>query len=161
MRYKVNIQNPNNFENIPNQFLIQRYVNTTLEDLKDSAELTIRIVTIDEIQTINKQFRQKDKPTNVLSFPFELPSSVQQTLDYPFLGDIIICHQVVCQEAQEQNKTSEAHYAHLIVHGILHLLGYDHIEEQDAEIMEPLEINLLSKLGFDNPYEPIDDPNHS
>lgn len=153
MKYKVSLQNPNNYKELPNLFRIQRWVNTCLSNQKESAELNIRVIDKVEMQSLNAKYRNKNKPTNVLSFPFELPKDVEAALPYPMLGDIIICHQVVCDEAIEQHKSLEAHYAHLIVHGILHLLGYDHIREEDAQIMEPLEIKILSQLGFQNPYE--------
>ena len=103
----------------------------------------------DEVHELNREWRGKDKPTNVLSFPFEAPPGV----DIPLLGDIIICAAVVEHEASEQGKALEAHWAHMVIHGTLHLLGYDHIEEGEAEEMEGLEIRLLAGLGYANPYE--------
>lgn len=157
MKFKLNIQNPYEYLDIPNQFVFQRWINTTLESLIDSAELTIRIVDESEIKNLNNQYRNKNKPTNVLSFPFDLPKDIIESLEHPFIGDIIICHPIVCLEAQEQHKALDAHYAHLTIHGILHLLGYDHIELADAKIMEPLEIKILDKLNYRNPYELYDD----
>lgn len=153
MKYQVNFQNPNNYPNLPNIFHIQRWVNTTLENLIDNGELTLRIVNAQTIQALNKQYRNINKPTNVLSFPSEVPEVVAKSLPQKLLGDIIICHEIIEKEALEQNKSQESHYAHMIVHGVLHLLGYDHIQEKDALIMEPLEIETLKKLGFTNPYE--------
>lgn len=98
---------------------------------------------------LNSQFRGQDKPTNVLSFPAELP----EILDIPLLGDIAICAPVIEREASQQNKSLKSHYAHMSVHGALHLAGYDHIEHKEAEEMETLEIEILGKLGFANPYE--------
>ncbi len=115
---------------------------------QDDAEVSIRIVDADESQMLNKQYRQKDKPTNVLSFPADFPEGV----DIPFLGDLVICASVVDTEAKEQSKTINAHWAHMVIHGTLHLLGYDHIEEEDAQEMEALEIQLLNQLGYPNPY---------
>lgn len=112
-------------------------------------ELTVRFVDADESQHLNLVYRDKDKPTNVLSFPSELPDFIES----PLLGDLVICHTVVAQEALDQNKPISAHYQHLIVHGVLHLLGYDHIAEQDAKIMENHEISILAKLGIDDPYQ--------
>lgn len=111
-------------------------------------ELTIRVVDEAESQALNHEYRGKDKPTNVLSFPFEVPEHVELSL----LGDLIICYQVVEREATEQNKTNLAHWAHMVVHGVLHLLGYDHIDDDEAEEMEAIEVKVLTLLGFANPY---------
>lgn len=111
-------------------------------------ELTIRLVETEESQQLNFEYRGKDKPTNVLSFPFEVPAGIPLQL----LGDLIICAPVVQQEAEQQNKTPEAHWAHMVVHGCLHLLGYDHIKDEEAEIMENLEREVMTTLGFSDPY---------
>lgn len=113
-----------------------------------SAELTIRVVNEAESQQLNNQYRQKNKPTNVLSFPFEVPAGVPCNL----LGDLVVCESVVLIEASEQSKKPEHHWAHMIVHGTLHLLGFDHIDPDDAEKMEALEILALSEFGINNPY---------
>ncbi|SMF54750.1 probable rRNA maturation factor [Alteromonadaceae bacterium Bs31] len=110
--------------------------------------LSIRIVDEEEIQQLNLQFRHKDKATNVLSFPCELPPEVNLDL----LGDIVICAPVVAAEAKQQNKEIMAHWAHMVVHGCLHLVGYDHVEDADAAIMEALEISILNALDFPSPY---------
>ncbi|AQU81795.1 MAG: rRNA maturation RNase YbeY [Halomonas sp.] len=111
-------------------------------------ELTIRFVDNSESQALNRDYRGKDKPTNVLSFPFENPPGI----DLPLLGDLIICHAVVAQEASEQQKSLTHHYAHMVIHGTLHLMGYDHIDEQEAEEMEQLERELLATLDIPDPY---------
>nr|BBJ04717.1 endoribonuclease YbeY [Marinobacter nauticus] len=116
---------------------------------EDPSEVTIRIVGNDESQDLNHQYRGKDKPTNVLSFPFEAPPGIT----VPLAGDLVICAPVVEKEAQEQHKEPVAHWAHMVVHGMLHLQGYDHIEDNEAEAMEALEVRLLAQLGFANPYE--------
>ena len=116
---------------------------------KDS-EITIRMVNSEEIHQLNSTYRHVDRPTNILSFPFELPEGVE---DLPLLGDLVVCKEVLERECKEQNKTLEEHFAHLIVHGCLHLIGYDHIEEEDAREMEPLEIKAMEELGYDNPYK--------
>lgn len=116
---------------------------------EDPSEVTIRIVDNDESRELNHQYRDKDKPTNVLSFPFEAPPGIT----VPLAGDLVICAPVVEKEAQEQHKELIAHWAHMVVHGMLHLQGYDHIEDNEAEVMEALEVRLLSQLGFANPYE--------
>lgn len=111
-------------------------------------ELTLRIVDAAESRELNSTYRGKDKPTNVLSFPFEGPEDIPLAL----LGDLVICAPVVQQEAAEQNKAITAHWAHMVIHGTLHLLGYDHIEEQQAQQMEALEVQILASLGFADPY---------
>jgi len=121
---------------------------TSRTDIEEP-ELTVRIVDEEESQQLNFEYRGKDKPTNVLSFPFEAPAHVP----LPLLGDLIVCKQVVAREAVEQGKTSQAHWAHMIVHGCLHLLGYDHIEDEEAEEMEGIERIVLADLGFEDPYK--------
>lgn len=155
MNHKINLQNPENEPDLPSLLQLQRWVSVTLETFKPSAEVTIRFVSVKESQTLNYRYRQQNKPTNVLSFPSHVPEAITKTLPYEYLGDLIICPAVVVEESQQQNKTLSAHYTHLVVHGILHLLGYDHIKTEDANIMEPLEINILSKLGLRNPYEVV------
>ena len=139
-------------DNLPNEDQITRWAQGALQGAgyeASEAELTVRFVDNAEIQDLNKTYRHKDYPTNILSFPFECPDGVE----LPLLGDLIIAKAVVEKEALEQQKTLEEHYAHLIVHGVLHLLGYDHIESEDATIMEPLEISIVQSLGYDNPYK--------
>lgn len=116
-------------------------------------EVAIRLVDEEESHALNLQYRGKDKPTNVLSFPSDLPDEVLTSLKREPLGDIIICVPVVLAEATEQHKTAIAHWAHLTIHGILHLLGFDHIDDEEAEEMEALEIDALQELGINNPYE--------
>ena len=115
---------------------------------REEAELTVRIVENDESQQLNHQYREKNKPTNVLSFPFQNPPGI--TL--PLLGDLVICKKVVENESLEQNKTLTEHWAHMLIHGTLHLLGYDHVDPQEAVEMESLETKLLIELGFADPY---------
>lgn len=112
------------------------------------AELTIRMVEPVESQTLNRNYRGKDKPTNVLSFQSDIPPDIP----IPLLGDLIICSNVVKQEALDQNKHLQAHWAHMIMHGCLHLLNFDHINDDEAKEMEALEIRLLNAIGFGNPY---------
>ncbi len=135
-------------ENIPNECSFKQWLDAALSQYNKPFELTIRVVTIDESQALNHQYRDKNKPTNVLSFPFEVPEGIELAL----IGDLVICAEVVEQEAKAQNKALTAHWAHMVIHGCLHLLGYDHIEDDEAQEMESLEIDILAKLGFNNPY---------
>jgi probable rRNA maturation factor len=112
------------------------------------AELAVRIVDADEGRQFNRSYRGKDYATNVLSFPAELPHGVK----LPLLGDLVICAPVVAREAAEQGKSTRDHYAHLTIHGVLHLLGYDHENRQDAQKMEALEQRILAGLDIANPY---------
>lgn len=133
----------------PTRTQIRQWAKQTLDIQKMSdKQLTIRLVNKTESQQLNSTYRHKDKPTNVLSFPMDAPPGVQ----IPILGDIILCGDVINNEAMTQGKSFEAHWAHMVVHGILHLLGYDHIDDTEAEIMERQEIAILHKLGFADPY---------
>lgn len=132
----------------PSPSLIRSWVEAALQDRREVAELTVRIVGTDEIRQLNHRYRHQDKPTNVLSFPFDAPAG----LELPLLGDVVICADVVRREALEQGKPVEAHWAHMVVHGVLHLLGYDHVNECDAERMEALEVEILRHLGIADPY---------
>jgi len=115
--------------------------------------LTLRLTDAGEMAELNQQYRGKAYATNVLSFPLEFPPDT----GIPYIGDIVICPEVVAREAAEQGKPLDAHYAHLTVHGVLHLLGYDHENETDAEEMETLETQILAKLGYPDPYQPIEE----
>ncbi len=114
------------------------------------ADLAIRLVDSKEGCALNRHYRGKDYATNVLSFPAELPEGVDMPL--PLLGDLVICAPVVAREAKEQGKLLNAHYAHLTVHGVLHLLGLDHENDREAEIMEQIEREVLAELGYEDPY---------
>ena len=114
------------------------------------ADLAIRLVDSKEALSLNRHYRGKEYPTNVLSFPAELPDGVDMPM--PLLGDLVICAPVVAREAEEQGKALNAHYAHLTVHGVLHLLGLDHEDDREADAMELLEREILAGLGFDDPY---------
>ena len=156
----LDIQKVIDSDTIPASKIIEHWVKTTLltesPELEPDTELelTIRIVDQDEIQTLNKTYRHKDKPTNVLSFPYEgFDFDVPEEVQLPLLGDLIICHDIVVAEARQQAKTIEEHWAHMVVHGVLHLKGYDHLEDSDAEQMEALEVKILRKLGISSPYE--------
>ncbi len=140
--------------NIPDQAEMESWILTTLSTAKAAGDnqLTVRVVDESEIKTLNETYRHKSGVTNVLSFPFEAPPGVPIPLLETLLGDIIICAPVVQQEARLQHKQFLHHWAHLIVHGTLHLLGYDHLSEQQAEEMETMEINILVEFGIPNPY---------
>ncbi len=128
---------------------IQRWVEAALKyEQQDNVELSLRIVDEAESAALNKQYRGKDSPTNVLSFGCELPAEIELNL----LGDLLICAPVVMREAKEQGKTEQAHWAHMIIHGVLHLLGFDHLSATDAQNMEQREIAILAQLDFANPY---------
>ncbi len=131
---------------------IQIWVDAALEGLHQDKEIVVRIVDETECTWLNEQYRHKNGPTNILSFPFEMPEGVQD-MDLNLLGDLVICAPVVAKEAAEQLKTLEHHWAHMIVHGVLHLLGYDHIDDEDAERMESKEIAILKLLKINNPYQ--------
>ncbi|MDZ4263084.1 MAG: rRNA maturation RNase YbeY [Pseudomonadota bacterium] len=133
---------------LPTVETIKRWVDAALAGFVETAELTVRIVSRAEIQQLNRTYRHQDKPTNVLSFPFEVPPGVE----LPLLGDVVICAAVVEEEALEQGKPAASHWAHMVVHGVLHLLGYDHIDDDEADEMEGLEIEILAQLGINNPY---------
>ncbi|RZG73447.1 rRNA maturation RNase YbeY [Acinetobacter wuhouensis] len=134
---------------------LKKVIETTLRhiDTQSDCEIGIACVDNDESHKLNLEYRKKDKPTNVLSFPSDLPDEMAQILDTFPIGDLVICIPVVLQEAIEQQKTPIEHFTHMLVHGTLHLMGYDHeTSEEDAEEMEALEIEVLKKLGFENPY---------
>lgn len=135
-------------EETPEPPSIRHWVCTALSEQRPSAEVSVRIVSAAESAELNQRYRGKKGPTNVLSFPADIPDFVES----PLLGDIVICAAIVRQEASEQHKTRDAHWAHMLVHGTLHLLGYDHIEESDAAAMETLETTILGKLNFPPPY---------
>lgn len=116
---------------------------------EDEAVVSLQIVSSDEMQELNKTYRAKDQPTNVLSFPMELPEEVGINI----LGDLALCAAVIDAEAKQQGKQPVAHWAHMLVHGMLHLQGYDHIEDDEADAMEAREVEIMKALGFENPYQ--------
>jgi probable rRNA maturation factor len=135
---------------IPHEALFRAWIEAALNAAQEvgAKELSVRVVDNEESRALNYQYRQSDKPTNVLSFPCELPEGV----DCPLLGDLVICAPVVEKEALEQGKDPEHHWAHMVVHGCLHLLGYDHIDADDAVVMEALEVQILHSFGVADPY---------
>lgn len=137
---------------IPAANSFRRWAAAALDGRIREADLAIRLVDDREGRSLNRHYRNQDYPTNVLSFPADLPEGVK----LPLLGDLIICAPVVVREAADQNKKVNAHYAHLTVHGILHLLGWDHEDEREAECMEQLEREILASLGIADPYLALD-----
>ncbi|KAF1051961.1 MAG: Endoribonuclease YbeY [Stenotrophomonas maltophilia] len=134
---------------LPDEAQLRLWCETALHQRKADSELTIRLVDEAEGRELNRTWRHKDYATNVLSFPADVPD---EFLDIPLLGDLVICAPVVEREAAEQGKPAAAHWAHLVIHGCLHLLGYDHIDDDEAEEMEGLERELLAGLGYPDPY---------
>lgn len=133
----------------PTEQDFDRWVTVTLHNQDQHGDIGIRIVDAPAIQQLNRDYRHKDKPTNVLAFPFEAPPGTESDE----LGDIVICADVVIAEAQAQQKTAQQHWAHMTIHATLHLLGFDHQTDAEAEEMEALEIHLLDHLEYPNPYE--------
>lgn len=137
---------------VPAAASFRKWVSAALTGRIREADLAIRVVGEDEGRSLNRHYRGKDYATNVLSFPAELPEGLPKGVKLPLLGDLVICAPVVAREALEQNKALSAHYAHLTVHGALHLLGWDHEDEREAEAMEQLEREVLAGLGIGDPY---------
>lgn len=137
---------------IPDESLFVQWCKAAILPYQESAELTIRVVDEEEGLALNSAYRQKDYATNVLSFPADLPD---EFLDIPLLGDLIICAPVVRKEAEQQKKAIEAHWAHMVTHGCLHLLGFDHEDQEDAIEMESIEQTLLMEQGYPDPYQEI------
>lgn len=135
---------------MPEEQRVLAWVSHILSVLNEApAEITIRIVSEEEITELNGRFREKPGPTNVLSFPV----GVEDEEAFTILGDVVLCAGVVVAEAAEQNKAVESHFAHMVVHGVLHLKGYDHVQDNQAEQMESLERNIMGQLGFPDPYQ--------
>ncbi len=132
----------------PDSKQFQRWLNQVADQLEASGEVCIKIIDETESRYLNHTYRSQDKPTNVLSFPSEVPDFVESD----HLGDLAICASVVEQEAKDQGKAVSDHWAHMSIHGLLHLLGYDHIEVEDAELMESLETSILANLSIKDPY---------
>jgi probable rRNA maturation factor len=158
---ELELQNPYDFDTIPAIDDVQKWSNATLQttEADQAISLVVRFVNEEEGIDLNHTYRDKNVATNVLSFPYEVPDyavdipELQDEYSQQNLGDLVLCEKVVIAEAEAQNKTLEQHWAHLIVHGVLHLQGYDHINDDDAVKMESLEIEILGSLGFSNPYE--------
>lgn len=148
MTIELELQIASSIKTLPHPSQFREWVSLTLSDRIDTAELTIRIVDTEEMILLNEQYRHKEGPTNVLSFPYEpIPGVLSR-----FIGDIVICAPVIEEEANKENKILLAHWAHMVIHGALHLLGYDHQTEQEYQAMQTIEIDILGKLGFPPPY---------
>ncbi|RDH88959.1 MAG: rRNA maturation RNase YbeY [endosymbiont of Seepiophila jonesi] len=149
MHLEIEIQNATETVDLPSKEAFIQWAQAALVKGTEGAEVVIRIVDEAESRTLNRDYRGKDRPTNILSFPFEAPPQVPSNL----LGDLVICAPVVIREAEAQNKSALSHWAHMTVHGMLHLQGFDHLDEDEAEVMETRERQILCGLGFRDPYE--------
>ena len=147
MTIEVEVQRETSISSLPSDQQFEQWATAVLRG-QGEAELVIRLVDQDESRRLNEQFADRNKATNVLSFPAGLPPSI----GLPLLGDIVICAPLVEREAEDQNKTILAHWAHLTIHGILHLLGHDHQTEEEAADMEALETGLVQSFGYPDPY---------
>lgn len=144
----LDIQSASTSEDAPDEQSIKRWVGAVIDSNQGDTELSVRIVDEPEGKLLNETYRGTSGATNVLSFPFE-----NQTPEpLPLIGDIVVCAPIVEREAQQQNKDLNAHWAHMIIHGVLHLLGYDHQNDSEAAVMEGLETEIMQKLGFPPPY---------
>ena len=147
MAIRLDLQQESAASSTPTPQVFETWVRAALQQSYTDLEQTIRLVDEAESRALNLQFRGIDKPTNVLAFPGD-----SERLDYDCLGDLVICAPVVEREADEQGKKSDAHWAHMVVHGMLHLQGFDHQDDDQTEAMEALEIKILDTLGYTNPY---------
>ncbi len=151
MSLQLDLQNPEDYANIPPEADLLHWAQAAWPGDAE-AGVVVRIVNEAESQELNRAYRDKDYPTNVLSFPYDAPSIPDEDDEIEYLGDLVVCLPVVEREAAEQGKTPTQHWAHLLIHGLLHLQGYDHITDAEAEEMEGLETDILGKLGFPDPY---------
>ncbi len=152
MQVEIEIQSVSISDNIPTDDQFHRWVKAALDGRDGPYSLAIRVVDEAEMQSLNLSYRQKDYPTNVLSFPSDLPDNLPPELRESLLGDVLICAPVVEREASEQKRPQSDHWAHLTIHGVLHLLGYDHELDEEALVMESLETAALARLGISDPY---------
>lgn len=151
MTYHIDIQNATNNPLPFTESDLTNLATLALRDHQNTAELTIRLVEPDEMIALNNTYRKQNKTTNVLAFPCILPDAIE--LECPLLGDVIICPEVLAEESKQFDKSLHEHWSLIVIHGVLHLLGYDHIKDEDTKIMQDLEIKLLAELGYGNPYD--------
>ncbi|QLG89740.1 rRNA maturation RNase YbeY [Chitinibacter bivalviorum] len=147
---EIAIQNESAHSPIPRKSLLKKWVRAALSEQICDAQITLRFVDADEGRILNRDYRQKDYSTNVLTFTYD--EDLPQIDGMPLMGDLVFCGAVIEREALEQNKPLLAHYCHMVVHGTLHLQGFDHIEDTEAEAMESLETQIVMRLGYDDPY---------
>ena len=147
---KLALQVASEASGLPSKAALKTWAAAALRPSVKQAEVTVRIVDAEEGQSLNREYRGKDYATNVLTFTFD--DDMPEIAGLPLMGDLVLCAPVVAKEAAEQGKTLEAHYCHLLVHGVLHLQGYDHLEDAEAEEMEDLEKQIVISLGYDDPY---------
>jgi len=152
MNLTLDLQSASMQDDLPDAAQMATWLEAALSGRRERAELSVRLVDEAESQTLNRTYRDKDYPTNVLSFPFEVPEGIDDEELQALLGDLVICAPVVRREAREQRKPERHHWAHMVVHGTLHLLGHDHIDPDEAEHMEQLERDILASLGLPDPY---------
>jgi len=149
------VQRVSTSASIPDDERFRLWAETALAGKGDNFSFGIRVVDEDEAQRFNREYRHRDYATNILSFPSELPEDLPEEIRHSQLGDLLICAPVVTREALQQHRSELDHWAHLLVHGILHLLGYDHERAEDADVMESLETEILAKLGIGDPYQEV------
>jgi len=157
MKVDLELQYASESDTIPDSKRIEEWIRAASPSEMDHVEVCIRVVDEEESAGLNSKYRNKQGPTNVLSFPYDAPDFLNDTeeddeLPDDYFGDLVICAPVVEREAEQQGKSLRAHWAHMVVHGVLHLQGYDHIKDDEAQVMEDLERNILAKLGFSDPY---------
>ena len=148
MTAKINVEYVSNASELPAEAMVAHWAQAALEGYERDVEVGVRIVDESEIIELNQRFRKKTEPTNVLSFPFEDPPGTQTDV----LGDVVVCAPIVSSQAQTEGKPLSAHWAHMVVHGIMHLRGYDHETPEEADAMEHMETHILEGLGFPDPY---------
>lgn len=155
MQLELEIQRCSKSDDIPRDEAFRLWAETALDGRQGLLSMTIRVVDEAEALGFNRDYRGKEYATNVLSFPAELPAGLPDDVRQSQLGDLLICAPVVAREAHEQRRPTNDHWAHLVIHGVLHLLGYDHQQRDEAEVMESLETVMLARLGIGDPYRDI------
>ena len=154
MKVKIEIADRSTGHWVPNDALCRNWLEQALRGAKRGHPVTVSLcfVDADEAEQLNRRYRDRQYPADVLSFPSAMPAALRRQLDSDPLGDIVVCAELAKREAQSRDRPVEQHWAHLVIHGCLHLLGYDHAADQDAAAMEKIEIEILRNLGIPNPY---------